>query len=133
MTGWTGLTLHFENGEAEKHLERVEELFSHDHDKIHYSDDDLIKVLLSGYGRHSDAVKIIQDLKKLLKEHQFVIDANDTTDSGDGTVYKVYEFSQGIDVYPTEIEHGETPERGDDVARRIQNQLDLSFIPYSGR
>lgn len=135
MTGWTALTLHFKNGDAEGNTDKVEALFSHDDDKIYYSDEDLIKVLLSGYGRHKEAVKIITECREDLKEHQIIIDANDTTDSGDGTVYKVYEFGSNrkIDVYPTEIVNGEQPERGFDVAEEIQNQLELDFVPYSGR
>lgn len=135
MTGWTGLTLHFKNGEAEDNLEKIEEMFRHEHDKVYYSDEDIVKVLLSGYGRHKDAVRMITEFRKLLERHQFVIDANDTTDSGNGTVYEVYEMGRedNFDVYPHEIVHGDEPERGFDVATEIQNELNLDFVPYSGR
>lgn len=135
MTGWTALTLHFKESEnPDEHLSDVEEKLD-EYDKVHYSDEDIAKLLFSGYGRHREAVNLIEELRNALKEHQIVIDANDTTDSGDGTVYKVYEFGSRskTDVYPCEIEKGEQPERGHDVALKIQTKLETDFTPYSGR
>lgn len=135
MSGWTALTLHFKDGEnAEDYLGDVEESLD-SHDKVHYSDDEIIKVLFAGYGRHREAVGLIEEFRASLERNQFVIDANDTTDSGDAFVYTVYEFGSRdrTDVYPYKILEGEQPERGFDVAEQVQNQLSLDFVPYSGR
>lgn len=135
MSGWSALTLHFKSGEdAEEYLSDVEECLD-THDKVHYSDPDIIKVLFAGYGRHREAVALIEELRHALNDHPVVIDANDTTDSGDAYIYQVYEFGSRnrTDVYPYKILEGETPERGQDVAEETQNQLSLDFLPYSGR
>ena len=136
MSGWSALTLRFKDEEAEYHSDKVEEMLKEPYDEIRYSDDDRIEVWLGGYGRHKEAVRIITELRDILKEHQIVIDANDTTDSGDGTVYHLHDFGFDTtrrDVYPCEVVHGEQPERGRDVAEEIQNELNLNYLPFSGR
>lgn len=122
MSGWTTITAKAQDGKEDELLTAFEDA-ADDHGGEHdgratEGRDGIVTLYLHGYSNHGKA-------KKILKQHTdkwgkaSVIDANDTSDSGEGTAYE----SDGSSIKALDSAAGHEGAMAHDVAGELRGAL----------
>lgn len=128
MTGWTTVTIETGSIENRKQLaQRIENTYNENHntDVVRVSEGFTVKCVFFGYDDDTSL--------QMLRENQHlwntacVMNCNDTTDSGSGTVYESSGYANG---FMSRIDYatGNELQRGHDAKKELSHHLNTPIL-----
>jgi len=128
MTGWTTVTIETGSIENREQLaQRIENKYTNAHntDGVRVSEGFTVKCVFFGYGDDT-AMSILRENQHLWGT-ACVMNCNDTTDSGSGTVYESSGHANG---FMSRIDYatGDELQRGHDARKELSNHMNTQIL-----